>query len=507
MPAAKLMMDFHIDEAQFLAFKQQGFTHIPLVKQVLADIHTPVSTYLRLANTNNSYLFESVHGGDTWGRYSIIGLQCQESYRVSGPAIERYEAGRWAESIEAENPLDWIEEYRQQRRVPELPGLPIHCGGLVGYFGHEIVQYIEPRLANIGNPDEIGVPDITLLVSDELVVFDNLKGQLYLIVHAPANEDQSYAKAQERLNNLEDKLRTATPAKYQRAELNQRAPALPFESGFGEAEFKAAVDKVKRYIRDGDAMQVVISQRMTAEFKGDPVNLYRALRTLNPSPYMYLLNLGEFHVVGASPEILVRLEEGKLSLRPIAGTRPRGKTEAEDLALEKELLVDPKELAEHLMLIDLGRNDVGRVAETGSVEVTDKMVIERYSHVMHIVSNVTGKVKAGYGPIDALKACFPAGTLSGAPKVRALEIIEELEPVKRGVYGGAVGYISWQGNMDTAIAIRTAVLKDGKIHVQAGAGLVADSVPENEWQETMNKAGAVLKAAAMVENAATGESV
>jgi anthranilate synthase component 1 len=380
--------------------------------------------------------------------------------------------------------------------MPEVEGMPRFTGGLVGYFGYDTIRYIEPKLAHCPNPDPLDNPDILLMVSDEVVVFDNLSGKLYVVIHVNPAIDDAFNIAQARLDTIVAKLKQATP-EYAHGEPGAKVEESHFISGFTQDGFMQAVDRIKDYIVEGDTMQVVLSQRLSIPFAAAPLDLYRALRTLNPSPYMYYLDLDDFQIVGSSPEILTRVEDGEVTVRPIAGTRPRGKTEAEDRALEEELLNDPKELAEHLMLIDLGRNDVGRVAEIGSVQLTDKMIIERYSHVMHIVSNVTGKLKKGMSAIDALRATFPAGTVSGAPKIRAMEIIDELEPVKRGVYSGAVGYLSWSGNMDTAIAIRTAVIKHGQLHIQAGAGIVADSVPQNEWDETMNKGRAIFRAVAM----------
>jgi anthranilate synthase component 1 len=381
--------------------------------------------------------------------------------------------------------------------VPEVEHLPRFTGGLVGYFGYDTIRYIEPRLASCPNPDTIGAPDILLMVSDELVVFDNLSGKLYVIVHVDADDQQALTKGQARLDALVKQL--DTPVKHEAKASSVKVSESDFVSGFTQQGFEDAVNKSKQYITDGDVMQVVLSQRLSIPFNARPLDLYRALRSLNPSPYMYYLDLGDFHIVGSSPEILTRLEDDEVTVRPIAGTRPRGKTETDDVALEQDLLADPKELAEHLMLIDLGRNDVGRIARTGSVRLTDKMIIERYSHVMHIVSNVTGQLKDGMSAMDVLRATFPAGTVSGAPKIRAMEIIDELEPVKRGVYAGAVGYLAWNGNMDTAIAIRTAVIKDKTLHIQAGAGIVYDSIPRNEWDETMNKGRAVFRAVAMAE--------
>ncbi|MBI1423467.1 MAG: anthranilate synthase component I [Gammaproteobacteria bacterium] len=489
-------------EQDFQALAAQGYTAIPILREVLADLDTPLSTYLKLANGPYSYLFESVHGGEKWGRYSIIGLPCSQVIRVYGKRVCLYQDNILQREEHVADPLAWIEQYQQTFRVASVPGLPKFTGGLVGYFGYDTIRYIESRLANTMKDDPLQLPDILLLVSQEVVVFDNLSGKLYLIVHAnPALQD-AYARAQARIDQLIKQLDTATT---RHVNVKSRTVAeADFVSGFTQQGFEAAVDRIKDYIIDGDVMQVVISQRMSIPFHARPLDLYRALRSLNPSPYMFYLDLNDFHVVGSSPEILVRYEDGMVTVRPIAGTRPRGKTEAQDLALEKDLLADPKEIAEHLMLIDLGRNDVGRIARTGSVRLTEKMIIERYSHVMHIVSNVTGEIQDDMSAMDVLRATFPAGTVSGAPKIRAMEIIDELEPVKRGVYAGAVGYIGWSGNMDTAIAIRTAVIKDQTLHIQAGAGIVYDSVPRNEWDETMNKGRAIFRAVAMAEQGLDG---
>jgi anthranilate synthase component I len=434
-------------------------------------------------------------GGEQWGRYSIIGLPCRTVIEARGHELCVRRDGEVVERAQAANPLDWVRDYAARYEVPALPDLPRLTGGLVGYFSYDSVRYIEPRLAASAPPDTLGTPDILLMLSEELVVFDNVSGHLYVIVHADPESEADRARAEARLDELLSRLRAPLPA----------APEMPaatvneadFVSGFTQQAFEAAVARIREYIAAGDVMQVVLSQRLSIPFGRSPLELYRALRGLNPSPYMYLMNLGDHHVVGASPEILVRVEEGRLTVRPIAGTRPRGRTTEEDKALEQDLLRDPKEIAEHLMLIDLGRNDVGRVSRTGTVQVTERMAIERYSHVMHIVSNVTGELQPGLTAIDALKATLPAGTLSGAPKLRAMEIIDELEPVRRGVYGGAVGYLAFNGAMDTAIAIRTAVIKDGRLHIQAGAGIVADSVPAKEWEETMNKARAIFRAVAL----------
>ncbi|EMR12949.1 anthranilate synthase component I [Methylophaga lonarensis MPL] len=487
-----------MNQAEFDQLAQAGYNRIPLSREVLADLDTPLSTYLKLADAPYSYLFESVLGGEKWGRYSMIGLPCSTVVRIQQQQVNVYHQNTLIESHQVEDPLSWIADFQQRYQVPELTNLPKFNGGLVGYFGYDTVRYVEHKLEKPPAADPLECPDILLMVSDELVVFDNLSGRLYLIVHADPNIENAYQMAQSRLDALTRELREQTIGASENTTHNA-VKEQDFVSGFTHDGFISAVNKAKQYITDGDIMQVVLSQRLSIPFSAAPIDLYRALRTLNPSPYMYYLNLDDFFIVGSSPEILVRMEDSEVTVRPIAGTRPRGKTAEEDLMLEQDLLSDPKELAEHLMLIDLGRNDVGRVSQTGTVLLSDKMVIERYSHVMHIVSNVTGKVLPEMTALDALRATFPAGTVSGAPKVRAMEIIDELEPVKRGVYAGAVGYLSWSGNMDTAIAIRTAVIKDKVLHIQAGAGIVYDSVPEMEWQETMNKARAVFQAVSMAE--------
>jgi len=492
------MAPLKVTKEKFKELKEQNYSLIPLVHEVLADLDTPLSAYLKLANAPYSYLFESVHGGEKWGRYSIIGLPCEKRIKIFDKKVFIENGNANAETFEVEDPLAWIEEYQKQFNVPEIDGLPRFTGGLVGYFGYDTIRYIEPRLANNSKPDTLETPDILLMLSQEVVVFDNLSGKLYFIVMVDPTHEKAFENGEARIAKLEQQLRQTIPA-YKPSDKSVQVKEDDFISGFTEDGFKNAVEKAKQYIVDGDVMQVVLSQRMSIPFNAEPLDLYRSLRSLNPSPYMYYLNLGDHYVVGSSPEILVRLEDNEVTVRPIAGTRPRGANEAEDVALEKELLADPKELAEHLMLIDLGRNDAGRVSKIGSVELTDKMIIERYSHVMHIVSNVTGELKDNMSAMDVLRATFPAGTVSGAPKIRAMEIIDELEPVKRGVYSGAVGYLSWNGNMDTAIAIRTAVIKDKTLNIQAGAGIVYDSIPENEWIETMNKGRAVFRAVAMAE--------
>ncbi|GIX31454.1 MAG: anthranilate synthase component I [Porticoccaceae bacterium] len=468
---------------------------IPVTREILADLETPVSTYLKLAQGPYSYLFESVEGGEKWGRYSFIGLPARTRVLIVDGEAQVFRDGRVVERARPEDPLAFVEAFRRRYAVSPVPGLARFSGGLVGYFAYDAARYVERRLRHSAPPDELGVPDVLLMVSEELVVFDNLKGTLTLVVHV---EPERRAEAEARLDELEAALQRPPP-RLPGLRLGD-FPALEadFVSSMGREGYEAAVERIRAYIRAGDVMQVVPSQRLSLPFPAAPFNLYRALRNLNPSPYLYFLDLGDFQVAGSSPEILARLEDDEVTVRPIAGTRRRGRTPEEDRALEREMLADPKEIAEHLMLIDLGRNDVGRVAQIGSVKVTERMVVERFSHVMHIVSNVTGRVRPGLGPVDVLRATLPAGTLSGAPKIRAMEIIDELEPVKRGIYGGAVGYIGWNGNMDMAIAIRTAVIKDKTLYVQAGGGVVADSVPALEWKETMNKARALFRAAAMV---------
>lgn len=495
-----------INETEFNQLATQGYNRIPLMREVLADLDTPLSTYMKLCAAPYSCLFESVQGGEKWGRYSIIGLPAKKIISVKGNQITIKEHDKIIEEYPVDDPLAEIERIQKTYKVAEIEGMPRFNGGLVGYFGYETIRYIEPRLLNKNDKtdkdDPIGSPDVLLMVSDEVVVFDNLGGKLFIIVHVDPGNADAFSIAHQRLDELVDTL-ADKHIDNTKSNVSRTVNENDFVSGFTQENYEAAVDRIKEYIVDGDCMQVVLSQRLSIPFTSEPIDLYRALRCLNPSPYMYFLDLGDFQIVGSSPEILVRLEDDMVTVRPIAGTRPRGKTEAEDMALEKDLLADPKELAEHLMLIDLGRNDAGRVAEMGSVTLTDKMIIERYSHVMHIVSNVTGRLIKGMSAMDVLRATFPAGTVSGAPKIRAMEIIDELEPVKRGVYSGAVGYLSWNGNMDTAIAIRTAVIKDKTLHIQAGAGIVADSVPRNEWDETMNKGRAIFRAVSLAEKGLT----
>jgi anthranilate synthase component 1 len=481
-----------ITEQEFQSLAKQGYNRIPLVAETFADLDTPLSLYLKLANKPFSYLLESVQGGERFGRYSFIGLPAETRITVRGKQITLTTAAGET-TQQADNPLDFISSYQARFKVAPLSGLPRFTGGLAGYFGYDTVRYIEQRLAKTEKKDTLGTPDILLMLTEQLAVIDNLSGKLTFIVYADPAHADAYRTALQRLDALQRALRQ--PVQIPDAPQLRRYEA---KSEFGEAAFKHAVEKAKQYIFDGDIMQVVLSQRMAQPFPAQPLSLYRALRSINPSPYMFYYDMGDHHVVGSSPEILVRLEGDTVTVRPIAGTRPRGKTPQKDAELAQELLSDPKELAEHLMLIDLGRNDVGRVAQGGTVKLTEKMIIERYSHVMHIVSNVEAQLKQGLSAMDVLKATFPAGTVSGAAKVRAMEIIDELEPSKRGIYAGAVGYLGFNGDMDVAIALRTAVVKDEMLYVQAGAGIVADSVPDSEWLETQNKARAVLRAAEMV---------
>lgn len=487
-----------ITELEFKSLAAQGFNRIPLIAEAFADLETPLSLYLKLAGgQRNSFLLESVVGGERFGRYSFIGLPARTLLRGTGQRSEIVTDGKVVETREG-NPLDFIAEVQARFKPALRPGLPRFCGGLAGYFGYDTVRHIEPRLQGVKKPGGIGTPDIQLLQTEELAVIDNLSGRLYLIVWADPAKPEAWFEGKRRLSELVDKLRYSVTAPQVK-----RGASHAVEREFDKTAFCAAVEKAKAYIAAGDCMQVVLGQRLQKRFTESPLSLYRALRSLNPSPYMYYYDMGDFQIVGASPEILVRQEtrdEGEVvTIRPIAGTRPRGATPELDKALEAELLADAKERAEHVMLIDLARNDIGRIAQTGSVKVTEAFGIERYSHVMHIVSNVEGRLKEGLSSLDVLKASFPAGTLSGAPKIRAMEIIDELELTERGIYGGACGYLSFAGDMDVAIAIRTGIVKNNTLYVQAGAGVVADSVPELEWKETEAKARAVIRAAELVE--------
>ncbi|AMM25125.1 anthranilate synthase component I [Variovorax sp. PAMC 28711] len=495
-----------ITELEFKSLSAQGYNRIPLMVEAFADLETPLSLYLKLAHTKDggkySFLLESVVGGERFGRYSFIGLPARTFLRASGfGAAARTEVvtdGAVVETAEG-NPLDFIEAYQKRFKVALRPGLPRFCGGLAGYFGYDAVRYIEKKLENSCPPDTLGCPDIMLLQCEELAVIDNLSGKLYLIVYADPTRPEAYANAKRRLRELRDQLKYSVAAPQVK-----QSQAHPAERSFAKADYLAAVERAKELIAGGDFMQVQVGQRISKRYTESPLSLYRALRSMNPSPYMFFYNLGDFHVVAASPEILVRQEnmpdgQQKVTIRPLAGTRPRGASLELDKAAEVELINDPKERAEHVMLIDLARNDIGRIAKIGTVKVTEAFAVERYSHVMHIVSNVEGTLKDGMTAIDVLKATFPAGTLTGAPKVHAMELIDQLEPIKRGLYGGACGYISYAGDMDVAITIRTGIIKDQVLHVQAAAGVVADSVPELEWKETEAKARALLRAAELVE--------
>lgn len=501
-------------ELEFTSLATQGYNRIPLIAEAFADLETPLTLYLKLAQTQqtgkNTFLLESVIGGERFGRYSFIGLPASTLLRSYGTRIEVIKNDKIIESRDG-NPFDFIAEFQSRYKVALRPGLPRFCGGLAGYFGYDAVRHIEKRLANSTPKDDLGLPDIQLLVTEELAVIDNLSGKLYLIVYADPTQPEAFSKGRQRLRDLRAMLRRPADAPVTSASVQTE-----IIREFKKEDYLKAVAKAKEYIMAGDLMQVQIGQRIKKPYVDSPLMLYRALRSLNPSPYMYFYNFGDLQIVGASPEILVRNEQTsaptldteatrKITIRPLAGTRPRGSTPEQDMQLATELLADPKEIAEHVMLIDLARNDIGRIAETGSIKVTDQMVIEKYSHVQHIVSNVEGTLKSGLSNLDVLKATFPAGTLSGAPKVRAMEIIDELELTKRGIYGGACGYLSFGGEMDVAIAIRTGVIKDGMLYVQAAAGIVADSVPEMEWQETENKARAVLRAAEQVQDGLDGE--
>ena len=476
---------------------------IPISVEILADMETPLSVFKKLGNQPYSYLFESVEGGEKWARYSLIGLPASTVIKVFNNEIQIWEDGKITEKIISEDPLKFLEEYQENIKVKVNEELPGFTGGLVGYLGYDCIRYIEPRLSKSNLPDPLGTPDALFMLSEEVAVFDNLNNKLHLIVLSKSESKEDITSANERLKELSDKLLTPL-ALNNPEEIISVVTEKDFVSGFGEKEFKESVEKIKEYIRAGDVMQVVCSQRMSVPFTSDPVELYRSIRHLNPSPYLYYLNLEEFHIVGSSPEILARLENGEVTVRPIAGTRRRGKDDMDDIAMEEDMVNDPKEIAEHLMLIDLGRNDIGRIAEPGTVEVTQKFGIERYSHVMHMVSNVRAKLRKGLKSMDVFRATFPAGTLSGAPKIRAMEIIDEFEPVKRGIYGGAIGYFSWQGNMDMAITIRTAIIKDEVLYIQAGGGFVADSDPELEWKESLNKGRAIFKAVEMVQQKLKG---
>jgi len=495
----------HPDRESFKSFLSEG-NLIPVYKEILADTDTPVSAAMKLGGTP-SFLLESVVGGEKWARYSFLGSRPSRVIKSRGNKIEIIDDATETKIFETEDPLEFIKREIIQYKPVSVLGLPRFYGGLVGYIGYDMVRYFESI------PDEhrpgLELPDMFFMVSDTVVIFDNLKGKIKVVSNAHVKNkspEDAYREAEEKIEDIIERLRQSEMrSQKNRSMFDIQRSTKDFEHlGYGSSfvtkeSFENAVLRGKDYIMSGDIVQVVLSQRFERETYVNPFDIYRALRVINPSPYMYYIDTGDAKLVGSSPEILVRLEGRKVILRPIAGTRKRGETEEEDSVLEEELKKDPKEIAEHIMLVDLGRNDVGRVAEIGSVKVTEMMNVEKYSHVMHLVSNVEGTLKDGLDAFDVLRACFPAGTVTGAPKVRAMEIIEELEPMRRGPYAGAVGYLSYSGNMDTCITIRTLVIKDNKVYVQAGAGIVADSIPDREYTETVNKAMGMMRAVDMAE--------
>ena len=486
-----------ITKKEFEDYKKNDFSILPMAREITSPGDNPLSLFSKIADKKNNFLFESVEGGDKWAQYSIIGFGCLDTIKAYGNVIETSIRGI-NERFISDHPLEDIEKITSNDQSPDLDNLPRFYGGYVGFFAYESAQYAEKKISSLPAKDSKfsdHMPDVLLVKAEQLIIFDNLKNSIKIIFNANLR-NMSYSFAQARLDEIESTILNSSFEQIEK--FNEITNTSQFDSNFSKEEYLQAVNKVKCYIEEGDVMQVVLAQDFSASFDKDPFELYKAIRKLNPSPYMYFLNLGEYQIVGASPEILVRLENEEVTLRPIAGTRKRGNNPKEDKANEDDLLNDPKEIAEHLMLIDLGRNDVGRVSEIGTVNVTEKMIIEKYSHVMHIVSNVVGRLLAGLTSFDVLKAALPAGTLSGAPKIRAMEVINELEPSSRGIYGGAIGYVGWNGNMDTAIAIRTAVIKDNKIHVGAGAGIVADSIPENEWEECKQKSKVFIDAMEMI---------
>ena len=481
-------------EQDFIKYIEKGYNLIPLKSTLINDGLDPIDVYQKLSNMPKSYLLESLEGEKDWSRYTIIGLPSEEYIELKNNRIKYFISNKLVEDVETNNPIDWIEEFQKKFNVPSDSNLPKFQGGLVGYFGFDTVKYFEPAIKATMQKDDMDTPDICLIVSKEFLVFDKINNQIHIVIYTQ-NDLDSFKESQDKIQKLEIFLRDKIiPEPKTIRQPKEKITNLDINYHFNKNDFISSVDKIKKYIIDGDVMQVVLSQRMSMDFVGESINFYRELRELNPSPYMYYLNMGDYQIVGSSPEILVRLEDDLITVRPIAGTRPRGKNENEDNILENELRNDPKELAEHLMLIDLGRNDAGKVSKVGSIKLTDKMMIEKYSHVMHMVSNVTGNIEKKLGMIDVLKSTFPAGTVSGAPKIRAIDIIYELETIKRGIYAGAIGYLGWNGNMDTAIAIRTCVIKDGKLNIQCGAGIVNDSIAELEWEETLNKGKAIVQA-------------
>jgi len=491
----------HNTPAYLATLSAKGYRHLPICRELVADFETPLSCYAKVARGPYSYLLESANqGGEKWSRFSIIGLPARRIVRMCGDRLTLTDNGALIRNEVIQDPLAEIAQLQQAYSYPSSPGMPNYTGGLVGYFGYDTVRYVEPKIKDSAPKDELGSADIVLMVSDDVIVFDNVKGRMHLVTHVSDLGPDQMNQAALRLDAMQGCLKGALPDEFVTPKVSPRLEEPDFVSSYGEDQFKTDVAHLKQYIVAGDVMQVILSQRLSCNFEAEPLNLYRALRALNPSPYMYFMDLETVQIVSSSPEILARLEDGEVTVRPLAGTRRRGRSPEEDLEMEAELRADPKEQAEHLMLIDLGRNDIGRVCETGTVEVSEMMTIERYAHVMHLASNVCGRLKPNLTAIDVLKATLPVGTLSGAPKVRAMELIDAFEPVKRGIFGGAVGYLSWQGQMDTAIAIRTAVIQNGRLFVQAGAGIVADSEPHLEWMETLNKARSVMQAAMIAED-------
>ena len=483
------------DMATFQKLSRQG-NLIPVYREIMADMDTPVTAFKKIDDGRFSFLLESIEGGEKWGRYSFLGSSPSRIIRSKGNTVEIIADGATT-SITAEDPLDCVRTFLARYTPVEVEGLPRFFGGAVGYLGYDMVRHFE-KLPG-GKPATLDAYDSYFLITDTIVIFDNVSQKIKVVSNAHMDGDktaeQAYREAAENIETIIKQLRMPLPTGTTPASGN----AVELRSNMSREEFEASVERAKEYVRSGDIIQVVLSQRFSGNLSADPLDIYRVLRTLNPSPYMFFLRLDDTVIAGASPEVMVRKEGRRVELRPIAGTRPRGITAEADALLAEELLADPKERAEHVMLVDLGRNDLGRVCTTGTVTVSELMIVERYSHVMHIVSNVQGELEGGRDAFDLVRATFPAGTLSGAPKVRAMQIIDELEPVRREVYGGAVGYFSFTGNMDLCITIRTLVIKDGRVHLQAGAGIVADSDPAAEWQETVNKGMAVMKAIELAE--------
>jgi anthranilate synthase component 1 len=481
---------------EFCALAQHG-NLVPVYREILADLETPVSAFLKIDAGGDAFLLESVEGTEKWARYSFLGAAPELAVQSKGRRLRIARAGEPIEEREVEDPLNAVRELLGRFRAVQVKGLPRFSGGLVGYLSYDLVRFFEklPERAI----DDLGMPDLHLVLADTLLIFDNVAHTIKVVAHAhidaPANLRAAYEAACDRVEGLIARLQhPVQPPRSLTA-----GPPEPIGANLTQPQYEAIVRRAKEYIVAGDVIQVVLAQRFECALRAHPVNIYRCLRAVNPSPYMFFLRLGPYTVLGASPEVMVRLEGREITVRPIAGTRPRGTEEKQDAQFERELVTDPKEIAEHIMLVDLGRNDVGRVATIGTVEVTERLIVERYSHVMHLVSNVRAELRDELDCFDALRATFPAGTLTGAPKIRAMEIIEELETVRRGVYGGAVGYFDFSGNMDTCIAIRTLLVSGNKVYVGAGAGIVADSEPEREYAECVNKARALIQAVRQAE--------